>query len=39
MAVIPTPLTAADRAGGWWWELIEQYLKPCASAIHAPWPA
>jgi hypothetical protein len=21
MAVIPTPLTAADRAGGWWWEL------------------
>ena len=21
MLVIPTPLTAADRAGGWWWEL------------------
>ncbi len=21
MAVIPTPLTAADRHGGWWWEL------------------
>ncbi len=21
MAVIPTPLTAADRVGGWWWEL------------------
>jgi hypothetical protein len=21
MAIIPTPLTAADRAAGWWWEL------------------